>query len=302
MSVDPEPPGQDDVSWNPAGNEEFLDDLRDSDEVDLDLSNALPCEFEAAGVRVELAQGCNFRAARSTVQRIGESVVQHLAPAKEQIEGAVDLLITVVEADSRIGKISQVAISVKGKVGPSEIAFEVRATRSGSRLHSGLLSFIIQTTFEALGTLKKHDTPPLQACFDQCIADICLKLDRAIRRPEPLSAVVYRVIDHGRWLMGLPTAGYIGYVAWKKHGADGIQFPFFMTLISFFAIVSLLQGINGVWAPRSFYTETPRGRREAARLGVQSIWLHRLKSLFITVVFGLGCLLIALMVGVIDLQ
>lgn len=302
MSANPEPDGPDDVDWNSSGNDEFLDDLRYSDEVEIDLSNARPCDFDAAGVRVVLAPECMFRAARSTVQRIGETVVQHLSRLPEHVDGPVNLLITVREAEGTIGKIARVFLEVTGAIGQFKVAFSVRASRSGSRLHGGVFSFVFHMIFEALGSLKKQDTPPLQICFDQCIAQTCLNLDCAIERSESLTATLYRLVDRGRWLVALLGAGLVGYTARVNHRHEEVHFPFVMGLISFFAIASFLQGVNGAWAPRSFYRETPRGRCEAARLGVQNVWLHRLKSLVIAVVFGVGCVFIAMMVGLIRRQ
>jgi hypothetical protein len=277
-------PGDEPIIWND-----------ESQGVDIDLTGPAASEFNAEGVHVSVAEGVTLRGRYLAVQKMGQQVVDHLSQRGQYGGQPRSIKIQFVRVVNTTKKPVEIEVASSGTLGGKSFEFTSRAYRLQSKPGLTGSSQLLRLVANAISSAKTPAKVPLQLCSEQCTADICVQLDQIAGHEETLTSFVYRVLDLSQWILAVLAAGYIGWKWHAAHPEDGLSTTLCLAGMGGLSALFFVQGLGRFLTPRSFFYETPRGKREGARLGIESFLAFRLKNLFLAVAaaaVGMGLLLV----------
>jgi hypothetical protein len=277
----------------PRENEPHLED-DDARGVDIDFTDAAESKFDSDGVHVSVAPGVVLRGRFSAVEKLGQQIVDHLQQRGQYGGQFSTIQIEITKVMNGFKPPILVEIVSQGTLGGQQFTFTSRAYRRHVKPGGSMISRTLLAVASAMQSAKPGKKLPLQFCLEQCTADICLRLDREAQHSESRAERVYRRLDVGQWIIALLAACYVGWIYRQAHPEQKISDTIFLAGLAGLSSLFVIQGLLGMLTPRSFFYESPRGKREMARQNVESFFAFRLKSIFLAIVFAaIGALVIA---------
>lgn len=222
---------------------------------------------------------------------IQEIIVEHLRKTNP-VASSANLQISLDKLehddDQALAK-----LTMSGTIAGREVSQQFVATRN---LHlpvgsaGGILGAIVVTVLiEAAHSIlhPKGASPYLQACLEECIADVMLLIDRKLGRPLPRLTRRWRTIRRVAFVAGflaivIPPCVVGSMVNFDRRKTFEAAIHGFFLGAALFGAVYLF-GLASM--PGEFFRKDPMGRRTMARSGVTSILVLRC----ICIVVGLVC-------------